>query len=81
MPPFIRLTSDPFSAVPLNVGNTSFVVPPLATSPALETARNLISGHVPAMEDDRLLAPDIEAVQTLVSADLFSALVSLPLVE
>jgi hypothetical protein len=31
--PFMRLTSAPLSAVPVNVGKVSFVAPPLVTSP------------------------------------------------
>ena len=54
---------------------------PLASSPALERVRALIRDCVPAMEADRFLSPDIEAVRVLVAADAFSDFVTLDLIE
>ena len=54
---------------------------PLASSPVLDKARATIRGQVPAMEKDRLLAPDIAAMQALIAADAFSAFVTLDLLE
>ena len=45
---------------------------PLASSPTLENVRAVIGDRVPEMEEDRLLAPDIEAVQKLIAADVIS---------
>jgi histidine ammonia-lyase len=39
---------------------------PLASSPALEAAHALLRGRCPAMPEDRLIAPDIEAAAALV---------------
>jgi histidine ammonia-lyase len=52
---------------------------PLASSPALERARAVIRAGVPAMEEDRFLSPDIEAVQDMIAADKFTDLVSISL--
>ena len=54
---------------------------PLASSPALERVRALIRDRVPAMEADRFLSPDIEAVRALVEADAVSDFVTLELLE
>lgn len=45
---------------------------PLASSPVLERVRAAIRDAVPAMDADRLLAPDIDALQSLIAADAFS---------
>ncbi|MDD9903467.1 MAG: histidine ammonia-lyase [Rhodospirillaceae bacterium] len=50
---------------------------PLASSPTLENVRAVIRDRVPVMEEDRLLAPDIEAVQTLIAADVISDFVTI----
>ncbi|GAB5374279.1 MAG: histidine ammonia-lyase [Acuticoccus sp.] len=46
---------------------------PLTTSPALEGARRAIRAVVPFLDDDRLIAPDIEAARTLVRGPLAAA--------
>ena len=45
---------------------------PLASSPTLENVRVVIRDRGPVMAEDRLLAPNIEAVQTLIDADVIS---------
>jgi histidine ammonia-lyase len=40
---------------------------PLASSPALERARTLLRRHVPKLEADRKMAPDIETATELVT--------------
>jgi len=54
---------------------------PLESSPALERARALIRERVPAMNEDRFLAPEIEAAQALIAADVFSDFASMELLE
>jgi len=39
---------------------------PLRTSPALELAAERLRGKVPRLEEDRYMAPDIEAAAKLV---------------
>ncbi len=55
---------------------------PLQSSPALEQAHALLRQHVPAMAQDRFLAPDIELATTLVRngslSRIFRALAQLP---
>jgi histidine ammonia-lyase len=40
---------------------------PLRSSPPLEAAHALLREHVPAMPEDRVIAPDIEAATALVA--------------
>ncbi|MEO1103807.1 MAG: histidine ammonia-lyase [Pseudomonadota bacterium] len=46
---------------------------PLKTSPLLESAKAWVRAKVPFMQDDRLIAPDIEAAKTLVRGPLAAA--------
>ena len=50
---------------------------PLASSAVLEKVRAVVRDRVPAMEVDRLLAPDIEAVMELLAAGTFSDFVTI----
>ena len=52
---------------------------PLASSPALEKVRAAIRARVPAMDEDRFLAPDIEAMRAAIASDAFSAFANLEL--
>ncbi len=52
---------------------------PLASSPELERARDIIRAAVPMMEADRFLSPDIETAHKLIETDRFADLVSLSL--
>jgi histidine ammonia-lyase len=52
---------------------------PLASSPALETARAALRADVPTLDDDRHFHPDIVAATRLVNAGTLAALVELPL--
>ncbi|MBL8511256.1 MAG: histidine ammonia-lyase, partial [Betaproteobacteria bacterium] len=49
---------------------------PLQTSPPLQAAHALVRGQVPFYDHDRLLAPDIEAAQKLVTAGQFRSFVA-----
>lgn len=52
---------------------------PLASSPVLEQARDVIRAQVSMMKEDRFLSPDIEAMQKTVAANAFSEFVTLSL--
>ena len=47
---------------------------PLKTSPALQRALAALRSHVPVLEADRELAPDIEAARQLISEQTFQTL-------
>ncbi len=46
---------------------------PLASSAPLETARALLRGQVPALDDDRHFHPDMEAANTLIRSGALAA--------
>lgn len=52
---------------------------PLVSSPALEAARTLLRERVPTLDDDRYMAPDMQAATALVTSGALAAAVGLPL--
>jgi histidine ammonia-lyase len=48
---------------------------PLRSSPALERVRDALRAHVPRLEEDRFLAPDIAAAAALVRSEALTAAV------
>ncbi|UWQ96359.1 histidine ammonia-lyase [Rhodobacteraceae bacterium M385] len=51
---------------------------PLETSPALKAAMSVLRAEVPAIAEDRYMAPSIEAASTLVAKGTLAASVALP---
>ena len=51
---------------------------PEKTSPALQTALNCIRSAIPAIKEDRYLAPDIETISQMVKAGKISSVTNLP---
>ena len=53
---------------------------PLVTSPTLQAVLAMVRGHIPSLQEDRYLAPDIEAASAMVRAGDFAttAKVSVP---
>jgi histidine ammonia-lyase len=54
---------------------------PLRSSAALEAARALLRGRVPALQDDRYFHPDMLAATALVRDGALAAVVGMPLPE
>jgi histidine ammonia-lyase len=52
---------------------------PLVSSPALEAARALLRAEVPTLEEDRHMAPDMEAATALVASGALAQSVAVPL--
>ena len=50
----------------------------LASSATLETARALLRGEVPTLDEDRYFHPDMEAAQGLIASGRLAALAQLP---